>query len=89
VFGAKSQKRLQVASDLITYSDATGDYTGANLQWTNVMKNIEAQWRALKVKQKLDPPELPKISKALPVIKWTKSFRVFLNRVIGVRTIPL
>jgi hypothetical protein len=35
------------------------------------------------------PPETPKISKALPVIKWTEFFRDFLNRVIGVRTIPL
>jgi hypothetical protein len=32
-FGAKSQKRLQVATDLIKYYDATGrDYTTANLQ---------------------------------------------------------
>jgi hypothetical protein len=30
-----------------------------------------------------------RISKALPVIKWTESFRDFLNRVIGVRTIPV
>jgi hypothetical protein len=90
VFGAKSRKRLQVATDLIKYYDATGrDYTAANLQWTYVMKNFETQWRALKVKQNEDPSETPKISKALPVIKWTESFRVFLNRVIGVKTIPL
>jgi hypothetical protein len=89
VFGAKSQKRLQVATDLIKYYEATGrDYTAANFQWTNVMKNFETQWRALKVKQKEDPPETSKISKALPVIKWTEYFRDFLNRVIGVRTIP-
>jgi hypothetical protein len=61
VFGAKSQKRLQVATDLIKYYDATGrDYTAANLQWTNVMKNFEIQWRALKVKQKEDPLKLPR-----------------------------
>ena len=90
VFGAKSQKRLSVATDLIKYYDATGrDYTAANLQWTNVMKDFEIQWKALKVKQREDPPETPKISKALPVIKWTEAFRDFLNRVIGVRTIPL
>jgi hypothetical protein len=62
VFGAKSQKRLQVATDLIKYYDATGrDYTAANLQWTNMMKTFETQWRALKVKQNEDPPETPKI----------------------------
>jgi hypothetical protein len=90
VFGAKSQKRLKVGTDLIKYFTATGrDYTAANLQWTHVMNHYETQWKALKVKQKEDPPETPKISKALPVIKWTESFRDFLNRVIGVRTIPL
>jgi hypothetical protein len=35
------------------------------------------------------PPATPKISKALPVIKWTESFRDFLSRVIGVRTTPM
>jgi hypothetical protein len=46
VFGAKSQKRLQVATDLIKYYDATGrDYTAANLQWTNVMKNLRPNGR--------------------------------------------
>jgi hypothetical protein len=90
VFGAKSQKRLQVATYLIKYYDATvRDYTAANLQCTHVMKNFETQCRALKVKQKEDPPETPKFSKASPVIKWTESFRDCLNRVIGVRTTPL
>jgi hypothetical protein len=33
VFGAKSQKRILVATDLIKYFNATdGDYTAANLQ---------------------------------------------------------
>jgi hypothetical protein len=87
VFGAKSQKKLLVATDLIKYYDATGrDYTAANLQWNHVMKNFEIQCKALKVKQKENPL---KISKALPVIKWTESFRDFLNRVIGMRIIPL
>jgi hypothetical protein len=90
VFGAKSQKRLLVAIVLIKYFIATGrDYTTTNLKWTHVMKNFETQWNALKVKQKEDPPETPKISKNLPVIKWTESYLDFLNRVISVRTIPL
>jgi hypothetical protein len=87
VFGAKSQKRLLVATDLIKYFTATGrDYTATNL---NGRMNFEMQWKALKDKQKEHPPGTPKISKALPVIKWTESFRDFLNRVIGVRTILL
>ena len=53
------------------------------------MKNFEIQWKALKAKKEEDVPDVPKISKSLPVIKWTEAFQDFLARVIGVRTIPL
>ena len=33
--------------------------------------------------------DFPKITKALPIIKWTEAFQDFLNRVIGARMIPL
>jgi hypothetical protein len=90
VFGAKSQKRLITASDLIRYYDTVGrSLTAANLQWTSVMSNFEIQWKALEDKKYLDEPEVPKITKALPIIKWTEAFRDYLHRMIGVRTIPL
>jgi hypothetical protein len=34
-------------------------------------------------------PEVPKITKALPIIKWTEAFWDYLHRMIGVRMIPL
>jgi hypothetical protein len=37
----------------------------------------------------LRKPETPKISRRLPVVKWTEAFNDFLNRVIGSRYIPL
>jgi hypothetical protein len=90
VFGAKSQKRLITASQLLLYYHEVGrNTTGANLQWTPVMKNFEIQWKALEDKKRLDEPEVPKITKALPIIKWTEAFRDYLHRIIGVRTIPL
>jgi hypothetical protein len=90
VFGAKSQKRILVATDLVRYYDATGRaLTEANMQWNPVMKNFELQCKALKDKKDKDPPEVPKISKALPVIKWTEAFKDHLARRIGVRTVPL
>ena len=90
-FGAKSHKRLLVACDLMRYYVATGrDPTAANLQWTHVMKNFEIQWKALKGRKKdEDDPEVPKITRALPIMKWTESFPVFLGKVIGSRMIPL
>lgn len=90
VFGAKSQKRLLVATNLVRYFDTVGrDLTAANLQWTHVMKNFEIQWKALKDRKNDDDPDVPKITKALPIIKWTEAFQDFLNRKIGVRMIPL
>lgn len=90
VFGAKSQKRLLVACDLVRYYQTTGrDISAANMRWTHVMKNFEIQWKALKEMRDDDEPEVPKITKALPIIKWTEAFQDFLNRVVGARTIPL
>ena len=53
------------------------------------MRNFEIQWKALKERNYEDVPEVPKITKALPIIKWTEAFQGFLNRVIGARMIPL
>ena len=90
VFGAKSQRCIAVACDLVKYYKTVGhDLTVANLQWNTVMKNFNIQWTALKEKKGDDSPETPKISKALPVIKWNKAFQDFQNRKIGNQNIPL
>ena len=59
------------------------------MQWTQVIKNFEDQWKALKWHKEDDKPDVPKISKSLPIIKWTEAFQDFLHQVIGVRMIPL
>ena len=90
VFGAKSQRCIAVACDLVNYYRTVGcDLTAANLQWNTVMKNFDIQWTALKEKKGEDSPDTPKISKALPVIKWMEAFQDFLNRKIGNQNIPL
>ena len=53
------------------------------------MKNFEIQWKALKEQKMEDAPEVPKITKALPIIKWTEAFQDYLNRHIGNCSIPL
>ena len=57
--------------------------------WSNVMKNFKIQWKALKERKEADDPEVPRISKSLPIMKWTEAFQDYLHRTIGVRTIPL
>ena len=89
-FGAKSQKRLGVACELIRFYQTVGrDPTPGNLQWTNVMKNFEIQWESLKDRKDETVPATPLITRTLTVLKWTGPFRDFMSRVIGVRTIPL
>ena len=65
------------------------DLTAANMRWNNVIKNFEIQWEALKTKRDEDTPDVPKISKSLPIIKWMEAFQDHLHWVIGVRMIPL
>ena len=90
VFGAKCQRCIAVACDMVKYYITVGrDLTVANLQLNTIMKNFDIQWTTLKEKKGDDSPETPKISKALPVIKWTEAFQDFLNRKIGNRNIPL
>ena len=90
VFGVKSQKRLGVVCDLVWYYDTVGhDLTAPNMCWNQVGKNFEIQWKALKDRKEEDPPEVPKITKTLPIMKWTEAFQDYLHRVIGVRVIPL
>ena len=43
------------------------------------MSNFETQWKALKDRKDEDDPDVPKITKALPIIKWTEAFQDFLQ----------
>ena len=90
VFASRSKKCITVACDLVRYYTTVGrDLTVANLHWSTVMKNFEIQWTALRERKGDDSPDVPKISKALPVIKWTEAFQDFVNRKIGNHNIPL
>ena len=90
IFGAKSQKRIAVTCDFVRFYATVGhDLTAANLQWSTMMKNFEIQWRVLKERKGDDSLDVPKISMALLVIKWTEAFQDFLNRKIGNHNIPL
>ena len=89
-YGTKSTKRLTVACEPIRYYQIVGrGLTAANIQWNQVMSNFEIQWKALKERKDEDDPDVPKITKASPIIKWTEAFQDFLNRVIGARMVPM
>ena len=52
-------------------------------------EHFDIQWKTLKQMKDNDDPEVPRITKALPIIKWTEAFQDFLNRIIGAWMIPL
>jgi hypothetical protein len=90
VFGAKSQKRLKVACELLRFYLTVGrPLNVANIQWNTVIMNFDIQWKAIKVRIDGDEPETPKIEKGLNIMRWSESFKDVLRQCFGVRRIPL
>jgi hypothetical protein len=89
-FGTLHMNKLKAAAEYMRYFQTTGRETeDANVVYNPIIKIFTEHWTALKARKDEATPEVPKITKALPVTKWTESFVDFLNRVCGVRTIPL
>ena len=89
VLGAKSQKRLTAASDLIRYYETTGrTLTPGNIQWDPIIKDFVQQYKALTAR-KDEEITVPKLSRGLPMLKWVEAFNDFLARKVGARHIPL
>ena len=89
-FGAKSQKRLLAAANMVRFYDTIGRDTSArNMMWSPIIRNFEEIWKALKQRKDDDDPDTPLISKALPIIKWCEAFKDHLHRCVGVRYAPL
>ena len=40
-------------------------------------------------RSKEDQPEIPKVTRALPIVRWTEVFKDYLHRVLGTRKILL
>ena len=75
------------AAKLVRYYETVARLiTLSNMTWGSAVKNFAVQWKALEDKKKDDAPDVPLITKALPVIKWTEAFRDYLHRRIGART---
>ena len=90
IFGAKSMQRLTIAAKAVRYYQAVGrDLTAANMRWNNTLKCFAEHIKALEKKAKDDTPAVPKITKAMPIAKWSESFAIHLTVVLGCRQVPL
>ena len=59
------------------------------MQWSPFIEWHSEYWESLQEQLKDDPPVLPKITKALPIMKWAEAFDHYLKRVHGSRSVPL
>jgi hypothetical protein len=85
VFGAKAQKRLLAACDMVRYYEMIEhELLASSMHWDLLIKNFSQQRKALKDRKDDKAPEFPKITKTLSIIKWTDAFTDFLHRKIGV-----
>jgi hypothetical protein len=89
-FGAKSFKRLKIAALAVSYYDSIGrPCTPDNMHFNHVLKDFSEQWESLVEKKDETVPDVPTITRALPIVRWTECFDDFLHQVIGHRMVPL
>ena len=87
---AKSWLRLEQAAELVRfYAITQRTITAANIQWDPVIESSHEYWESLQQQIKDSPPVLPKITKALPIMKWQEAIDTYFSRVHGARSVPL
>ena len=90
VFVENSQKRMLEVCELVRfYETIERPITATNLLYRPVIRNFYLQWKALVDRKDGDVPEVPKVSKGLPIIKCTEAFKDFICRKLGIQLIPL
>ena len=90
VLSPLSCHRLAVAAHAVRYYNAIGrGLTMASMTWNGALMMYAEYLKALKVQKKAENPELPKVSRSLPVVQWTEAFSIYLDRTLGSRDIPL
>eukprot|EP00957_Ditylum_brightwellii_P044207 3354660-Ditylum_brightwellii.AAC.1 len=71
LFRAKTQKRLLEAYELMRYYEMVGcRVTVLNTVYKTIIKSFTNQWARLKDRKQQTQPEVPKITRELPVIQW-------------------
>ena len=90
VFDTKSQKHLLAATHIILfYLTINRSLEVGNIAWNPIIQNFQEQWEAPEKRKEDNSPDVPKISKSLPVIKWVEAFEDYCHKAIEAWTIPL
>eukprot|EP00957_Ditylum_brightwellii_P101848 7762412-Ditylum_brightwellii.AAC.1 len=89
LFGARMQKRLLKASELMRYYKMVSCHvTVSNTVYNAVIKSFTNQWAELRDQKQQMQPVVPKITGEFPITEWMDVFDDFFYRKICVRTIP-
>ena len=84
VFGAKSLKRFKIAAVAASYYKIINrELTPSNMHYENCLVDFYEQWENLLKKGGTTEPDTLRITRTLPIIKWTESFEEFLHQVLG------
>ena len=88
---AKSSTRLLVASIAWHYYTDTGrEVTSTNMHFQNILRAFNIEWKAIaSMADKENELKLPVLSKTLPPLKWSESFKQYLHHSFGVMKVPL
>ena len=85
-----SCKKLTVAAKIVAYYQATGyNITIGSLRWGGPLTLFSQYLKALKIQKSDDSKEPPKVTRSLPIGQWSEAFQIFLEKILGVRDIPL
>eukprot|EP00957_Ditylum_brightwellii_P150326 11447543-Ditylum_brightwellii.AAC.1 len=72
------------------YYEAVGrELLANNMRWNPILKGFCDSYQVIHEMKEQDDPEVPTVTKSLPIMKWTKLFKDHLQRAIGKRIIPL
>jgi hypothetical protein len=75
---------LEAAADLARHYVTCGrPLTAANMQWDLVIQWHSEYWESLREHLKDKHLHFPKLTKALPIMKWAEAFDHYLKRVHG------
>ena len=91
VMSAISLHRLTIAAKAVRYYQTVDrTLTAGNMRWATTLKVFEHHITALESKAAKDTSDVPKVSRSLPIGKWSETFSLFLHdSAIGARNIPL
>ena len=77
-FGAKLHMRLEDALNLVKFYKTVGiSITNIMIQWDPIIKDFKQKWEILVKRKEEDVSDVPKVSKALTIIKWKNLLQIF------------